>query len=162
MRASLRMRPITLKEANGYVDRVHRHHKPVVGHKLSIAVARDDEVVGVAILGRPVARAIDHASVIEVTRLASDGTPNVPSMLYSAAARIAQEMGYLKIQTYILKSEPGTTLRAAGWAKEADVAGRDWNTPSRGGRRTDQPMEDKERWARVLNPVTRYSQEARG
>jgi hypothetical protein len=74
-------------------------------------------------------------------------------MLYAAAARASKAMGYHKIQTYILQSEPGISLRAAGWHKEADTAGGDWNCPGRkGARRTDQPMEPKQRWAKVLNP----------
>lgn len=30
----LELVPISLKEANAYVERYHRHHKPVVGHGL--------------------------------------------------------------------------------------------------------------------------------
>lgn len=157
-RGVLRLRPITLKAANAFIAQHHRHHKPTVGHKFSLAVYLDDELVGVAILGRPVARAIDASEVLEVTRLCSDGTPNVPSLLYAAGARIAQEMGYQRIQTYILNSEPGTTLKAAGWMFEAEVKGRDWNTPARGGRRTDQPMVDKQRWGKALRPQERWLQ----
>lgn len=39
----LELVPISLKEANAYVERYHRHHKPVVGHKFSIAAAVDGE-----------------------------------------------------------------------------------------------------------------------
>lgn len=28
--------PMTLKEANAYVEQRHRHHVPVVGHKFSV------------------------------------------------------------------------------------------------------------------------------
>jgi hypothetical protein len=71
-------------------------------------------------------------------------------MLYQAAARTAKEMGFDAIQTYILASEPGTSLKAAGWIKTGDTAGGNWNHSWRKGRREDQPMESKQRWERVL------------
>jgi hypothetical protein len=113
----------------------------------------DDEgtIHGAVIVGRPVAREVDQDGVAEVVRLVTDGTKNAPSILYAAAARACREMGFEKIQTYILESEPGTSLIAAGWHLEGLTKGRDWNTPSRGGRRTDQPMVDKQRWAKNLN-----------
>lgn len=106
--------------------------------------------MGVAIVGRPVARAVDQRMVVEVLRLCTDGTSNACSFLYGLCARIATDLGYQRIQTYILASEPGSSLKAAGWHMAAEVKGRDWNCPSRGGRRTDQPMVDKQRWERVL------------
>lgn len=101
-------------------------------------------------MGRPVAREVPQYEVAEITRLVSDGTKNVCSFLYAAAARVAREMGFKKIQTYILNSEPGTSLNAAGWELEATTAGGDWNHGQRKGRRTDQPMVPKTRWAKVL------------
>ena len=90
-------------------------------------------------------------AVLEVTRLCTDGTPNVCSFLYSACARAGLALGYRRIGTYILASEMGTSLKAAGWTRGHDVRGRDWNCPSRDGRRTDQPMDDKVYWFRELN-----------
>jgi hypothetical protein len=147
---SLKLKPVTLREANAYVAEHHRHHKPARGHKLSIGATRDGVLVGVAMLGRPVARAADTGYTAEVIRCCTDGGPNVCSFLYGAAARAAQAQGYTKIQTYILQSETGTSLKASGWFKEADVKGRDWNNGNKTGRRTDQPMDDKERWVRLL------------
>lgn len=92
-----------------------------------------------------------HEEVLEVTRCCTDGTPNAPSMLYAAVARAAKAMGYLKVQTYTLESEPGISLRAAGFQRIIEVRGGDWNRPSRGGRRTDQPLCAKVRWERVVN-----------
>jgi hypothetical protein len=83
-------------------------------------------------------------------RLCTDGTPNACSTLYSACYRAARELGYSMIQTYILDTEPGTSLKASGWVLDGLVKGRDWNCKSRGGRRTDQPMTDKQRWVRVI------------
>ena len=111
-----------------------------------------DRLVGAAIVGRPVSRGIDPYNVAEVTRLVTDGTKNACSALYSACARAAAAMGFLRIQTYILDSEPGTSLRASGWEFVAHTSGGDWNhsTANAGTRRTDQPMEAKQRWQKVL------------
>lgn len=145
------IRSCELKDANAFIAKRHRHHKPVQGHRFSQSLWIDELVmVGVAITGRPVARAIDHHRVVEVTRLCTDGMPNACSALYSAAARAAKELGYDKIQTYILDSESGVSLKAAGWVYEQTTAGGDWNCEVRKGRRTDQPQEPKQRWARVL------------
>jgi hypothetical protein len=148
----LRLTPLTLKEANNFVARYHRHHKPTVGHKFSIGVKQDDTLVGVAIIGRPVARAVNAATVAEVTRLCTDGTPHVCSKLYAAAARACEAMGYQTIQTYILHTEPGTTLKAAGWRHDRDVRGRAWQHTS-GPRRQDQPTCDKQCWVKDLRPT---------
>ena len=148
---SLYLVHLELKEANDLVLRLHRHHKPVVGHRFSIGVSKEGLLVGAAIVGRPVSREIDFKSVVEVTRLVTDGTPHACSFLYGAAARAAKALGYRKIQTYILQSEPGTSLKASGWEYEQDTSGGDWNHSWRKGRRTDQPMTGKQRWGKILN-----------
>ncbi len=146
----LTLAPLTLKEANGLVARLHRHHKPAVGHRFSIGVKRDGELVGAAIVGRPVARLTDWTTVAEVTRLVTDGTPHACSMLYAASARAARAMGYSSIQTFILEEEPGTSLVAAGWKKVGEVAASEsWD--SRPGRRNDQPRGAKTKWAKRLD-----------
>jgi len=161
----MKIMPCELKDANAFIAKHHRHHKPVVGHRFSIAAVQSEvrdvipagpylceDVVGVAIIGRPVARMTDQRLVVEVTRLCTDGTKNACSLLYAAAARVAREIGYKSIQTFILESEPGTSLIASGWKMIGISPGGDWNVPSRGGRRTDQPMEKKAKWQKILNP----------
>lgn len=106
---------ISLKEANAYVEKHHRHHGRVVGHKWSLAAYKDGHLCGVAIVGRPTGRYLDDGHTLEVTRLCTDGTRNACSALYSACARRAKREGYEKIITFILQSEPGTSLKAAGW-----------------------------------------------
>ena len=142
--------PVTLADANGFVATHHRHHKPVQGHKFSIGVTDQvDSLRGVAIVGRPVARPRDDGRTLEVTRLATDGCPNACSALYAAAWRVARAMGYQRIGTYILASESGTSLRAAGWKLVHSVRGRSWDTPSR--RREDKhPTIDKLLWERSI------------
>lgn len=123
--------PMTLREANGFVERHHRHSVPVQGMKFAIGAAVGETVVGVALVGRPVARALDDGWVAEVLRVCTDGTPNAPSMLYRACWRACRAMGYRKLVTYTLKTEPGTSLRAAGWTIVGEVSKRSWDTPSR-------------------------------
>ncbi len=123
--------PLPLREANSFVMAMHRHHKPVVGHKFSIGAMVDGKIVGVAIVGRPVARGRDDGWTLEVTRLCTDGTKNACSFLYGAAARAALALGYRRIGTYILASEPGSSLKGAGWRLIGEVKGRSWSCPSR-------------------------------
>lgn len=150
----LAITPLTLREANALIAALHRHHKPAVGHRFSIGVDSNGKIVAAAIVGRPVSREIDHHKVAEVTRLVSDGTPHTCSMLYAACARIAREMGFSKIQTYILDTEPGTSLVAAGWSYEAMTKGGTWNNGQRKGRRDDQPLVPKQRWSKILKKET--------
>jgi hypothetical protein len=128
---TLRAVPIGLDEANAFVAEHHRHHRPVVGHKFSIGCAADDAIVGVVIVGRPVSRRRDDGVTLEVTRLCTDGTRNACSFLYGAAARAGFALGYRRIGTYILKSEPGTTVLAAGWRLIGERGGGSWSVPSR-------------------------------
>ena len=125
--------PITLAEANAFVAQHHRHHKPVVGHKFSIGCSSGDHIVGVAIVGRPVARYLDDGWTLEVNRLCTDGTKNACSMLYAAAWRAARAMGYKKIVTYILETESGTSLKAAGWKCVGQAGGLRWTGRRRPG-----------------------------
>lgn len=149
---TLRILPTTLRFANAFVLRHHRHHKPVRGMKFALCVVDGRGTTrGAVIAGRPVARAVAHGEVLEVTRCCTDGTPNAPSMLYGAVARVAKAMGYARVQTYTLASEPGVSLRAAGFEQTGTVHGRNWNCLSRNGRREDQPLCDKHRWERVVN-----------
>lgn len=133
----LRVVPITLAEANEYVRLHHRHHKPTVGHLFSVAVAEGDGVRGVAIVGRPVARALQDGFTAEVNRVATDGAANACSMLYATCWRAARALGYRKLVTYTLASEPGTSLRAAGWRVVGETKGRSWDTPTSGRPRVD-------------------------
>jgi hypothetical protein len=139
---SLKVVPLTLDEANEFVLRHHRHHKKVAGHKFSLGAQLDGAIVGVAIVGRPVSRHRDDGMTLEVTRLATDGTRNACSFLYGAAARAAMALGYARIGTYILASETGASLRAAGWRLIAKTPGKSWSVPSR-ARVDKHPLEPK-------------------
>ena len=150
----LTIRPCDLSDANYFVSLHHRHHQPVVGHRFSISAWAGERLCGVAIVGRPVARLAGlPQEVAEVTRLCTDGTPNACSALYGATARVARELGFARIQTYILDNEPGTSLRAAGWTNEGQAGGRQWKHTHGKPRRTDQPTTMKQRWSKVFRPT---------
>lgn len=123
--------PISLREAHAFVDAVHRHHRSSRGGIFAIACSFGTRIVGVCIVGRPVSRGLQDGYTAEVNRLATDGTKNACSMLYAAAWRAARSMGYRKLITYILATEPGTSLMAAGWREVGRVSARSWNCPSR-------------------------------
>lgn len=123
--------PITLTEAREFVSQLHRHHRPSVGGRFAIGAALGGEIVGVAVVGRPVARALNDDYTAEVTRLCTDGTENACSKLYAACWRAWRAMGGRRLITYTLPSEGGASLRAAGWHVVGEVKGREWDTPSR-------------------------------
>jgi hypothetical protein len=124
--------PLGFADACTAVDRWHRHHRRPQGHKFSLGVLAAGRLVGVAIVGRPVARSLDTGWGLEVTRLATDGTPNACSCLYGAAWRTAKEAGYQRVITYTQHGETGASLRAAGWHLVAVLSPRTgWDTPSR-------------------------------
>ena len=129
--SGLRHVRIELAEANAFVHQHHRHHKPVLGHLFSLGAVLGDTIVGVVIVGRPVSRMRDDGVTAEVSRLCTDGTKNVCSFLYGAAARAAFALGFRRIGTYILASEPGTSLAAAGWRNLGERGGGSWSVPSR-------------------------------
>ena len=146
----MKIRPATLKEANEYVQKFHRHHKPTTGHKFSIKlVDNDGEIVGVAICGRPVSRYLDDGVTLEINRLCTNGERNACSMLYGACVRIAKNMGHDRVITYILASEDGASLKASNFICEGEAGGEVW-TGKRSGRDNGVPKEKKTRWVKNL------------
>jgi hypothetical protein len=128
---TLSITPIDFAEANAFVEKFHRHHKPIQGCKFCVAVSDGDKVVGVAIVGRPVARLLDNGWTLEVNRCCTDGTKNACSMLYSAAWRAAKALGYMRLITYTLPEEGGSSLRASNWRCLGLRGGGNWNVKSR-------------------------------
>lgn len=137
--------PCTLSEASTFVAQHHRHHRPPQGGLFALAVADDEMVRGVAIVGRPVARMLNDGVTAEVTRLCTDGAPNACSMLYGAAWRAARALGWLRLITYTLPSEGGASLRAAGWRLIGEAGGGAWSRASR-PRVDKHPTQVKFRW----------------
>jgi hypothetical protein len=148
--------PLTLKQANDFVTEHHRHNKKCQGHRFSIGCIRDNELVGVAICGRPLSRRLDSQFVLEVLRVCiKDPAPkNACSYLYGRAWRIWQAMGGKKIITYTLASESGSSMKAVGWNKVSETKPltknqKGWQTRDN---RINQPVnyQLKFRWERQL------------
>jgi hypothetical protein len=148
----LALQPISFAEASEFVSRHHRHHIPPVGAKFSLGLNDGEKVVGVAIVGRPVARMSDNGWTLEVTRLCTDGTPNACSALYAACWRATRALGYRKLITFILDSEPGTSLLASNWRLVGECGGGSWSRASR-PRIDAHPLQKKMRWE-ITNEAT--------
>tara|TARA_R100001443_G_scaffold105007_1_gene113906 strand:- start:119 stop:568 length:450 start_codon:yes stop_codon:yes gene_type:complete len=148
MSQKLQIVPVRLREANALIDRWHRHHKPARGCLFCVGVATGGDVVGVAVVGRPVARHLDDGWTAEVVRVATDGTTNACSALYGAAWRAARAIGYRKIVTYTLPQEGGASLRGAGWVVlDERAGGGSWNRQDR-PRLDEHPTQIKIRWGK--------------
>lgn len=116
--------PITISEANDFVASYHRHNNPTVGGRFAIGLSESGELVGVAIVGRPIARQIEHHYTAEVLRTCtnSKAPKGAVSKLYAACWRAWHAMGGTRLITYTLKTESGASLRGAGWKTIAEVA----------------------------------------
>jgi len=145
----MRIIPITINKANVFVNQFHRHNKKTTGGKFAIG-AYDEELglVGIAIVGNPIARNLMDGLTAEVLRtcVRPDAPKNTNSFLYGACRRIWQTMGGMRIITYTLQSESGSSLKGAGWNPTAETKPGSWNREGR--RRYEQPIykEVKIRW----------------
>lgn len=144
--ARLSLCPVTLREARAFVAQHHRHHEPPQGGLFAICAAVSGEVVGVAIVGRPVARLLAaDAFTAEVTRLCVLDAPNACSLLYAACWRAWRAMGGTRLITYTLADESGASLRGAGWSLIGEAGGGKWSRRNRP--RVDlHPLQGKLRW----------------
>ena len=144
----MKIRPVTFRQASDFINEHHRHHKATVGCKFCIGCFNNEQIVGVAVCGRPVSRYLDDGLTCEINRLCTDGTKNACSMLYGACARIAKDMGYEKIITYILQSENGASLKASNFTCEGIAGGVKWTGERDKGQNF--PNEMKTRWSKDL------------
>jgi hypothetical protein len=149
----LELVPIEFDEACAFIKKIHRHHKPPVGHKFSIATAVGKNIVGVITVGRPVSSEYDKTGwILEANRCCTDGTKNACSILYAAAWRAVKAMGYKKMVTYILESEYGASVVASGGVcTDENAGGGTWNCNVR-KRKDNHPQEPKKRFEWSLMP----------
>jgi len=151
----LSVRPVRFAVARSFVLTHHHHCRPPAGWRFGLGCWNGPTLVGVAMVGRPVARMLDASRIVEVNRLCIDRTlsdalrRNAASKLLGAAAREARRRGFARIITYTLERESGASLRAAGWTAEHRSPGGIWSRPSR-GRGSSGPTDPKIRWARAL------------
>lgn len=151
---SLRIRPITLRQAQAFVQEHHRHHQAPPGGAFALALMRIEQhdsedigqLVGVAIAGRPVSRVLQRRGYLEITRVCVlPDIRNGCSMLYGACRRVGQAMGYERFVTYTLDTENGASARASGFTAVGKVSARSWSCTSRP--RTDKSkLATKTRW----------------
>jgi hypothetical protein len=144
---------VELREANEFIRRYHRHHKPVAGYRFGLGCVHTGQLVGVVVVGRPVGGS-NPEDWLEVTRCCSDGGRNICSFLYGAAARAGRALGFERIQTYILESELGSSLRASGWEFERLSHPIGWER--RGRDVAEHLTERKQLWFKVLQGHTDY------
>lgn len=126
--------PVTITEAKAFVGVFHRHHKPPVGAIFAVGLEHDGQLVGVATVGRPVARGLDDYRTAEVTRTCT--RPECPkggvSKLLNACRKVAGGLGYEKLVTYTLQEEGGASVRGAGWTQSELLEARSgWDCTSR-------------------------------
>jgi hypothetical protein len=127
----MELRPISFKDACTFTNKFHRHLKSPIGHKFSISLFHENILIGVIMVGRPISRILDDGYTLECNRLTTTGTRNACSKLYSAAISAAKFLGYRKIITYILTTESGSSLRAAGFRQKNTTTHLSWDCPSR-------------------------------
>lgn len=150
------LRPCEFKEACAFVAQHHRHHRPPQGHRFSLKALRDGKVVGVAIVGRPVARNNQDGFTLELTRLCTDGTRNACTFLIGRVKRVGRALGYKRLISFTLEEEPGAAWRAAGMEQTGTVKGQPWRYSgapllwpifdSKATRRNAHPLVDKRKW----------------
>jgi hypothetical protein len=153
--------PIKVAEAKKFIGKHHRHNGPPVSGLFAVGVECGGELHGVAVVGRPVARLLDDGYTCEITRVGTDGVRNGCSILYGACLRAAKALGYRRVYTYTLAEESGSSLRAVGFERDADLPLRPtWDTPSRRRIQRDlfgadrRPPGPKVRWVVRFSAVT--------
>lgn len=122
----MQLAPISIREAKLYVAHHHRHHRPPQGGLFAVAAEKDGQLVGVAIVGRPVGQGLQDGRTVEITRVCTDGTRNACSFLYARCRRAARALGYERVKTYTQQDEGGASLVAAGFEQEALLPARSW------------------------------------
>lgn len=153
----LRIVPATIKDAKVFVGMYHRHNRPPESGLFAVGLSDGESLVGVAIAGRPVARALQDGFTVEITRVCTLGHRNANSMMYGAILRAAKALGFRRAITYTLQAESSVSLRAAGFDLDAELAPRpSWNCPARPRTQVDlfgndtRPPDAKRRWIKRL------------
>jgi hypothetical protein len=129
--------PMTLREANDFVEQFHRHSRRTSrdGGRFAIGASSGEQLLGVAIVGQPVARLLNDGTTAEVLRVCVKPglgpRNNVCSFLYGRCWRIWQAMGGKRLVSYTLQSESGASLRGAGWKVVGETKPDQWSRQDR-------------------------------
>lgn len=142
-------------QAAAYVDAYHRHNEAPVGHIFSMGCYFDGVLVGVAICGRPVARALDNGRTLEVYRVCTRGHQHACSKLYGACQQLARLRGYEKLITYTRESEKASSVIAANFLLvQTGCGGAHWTGGRQVGLASSLTSDElKCRWEIALHPT---------
>lgn len=80
--------PISLREANEFLEQHSPQHKPMRGCTFCVGCALDGKLVGAAIVGR----CREDGQAVQIDRICATGGRAAYGMLYGAAARAAQAL----------------------------------------------------------------------
>jgi hypothetical protein len=130
MPVSLRLRPMTVKEAKRLNGEIHRRLKKVQGAMWAVSVRAANDVVGVALVGSP-ARVWNEDTLAVLRVAVLEDNRNACSMLYGACSRAARAMGADNLVTYTHGDEHGSSLKAANWIRQGITEGGEWDREDR-------------------------------
>ncbi len=118
--------PISLREANEFLEQHSSRHKPMRGCTFCVGCALDGKLVGAAIVGR----CREDSQAVQIDRICATVGRAAYGMLYGAAARAAQALGYWRIIAFLRPDRPDSALRSAGWARADPVEGSGTRPPN--------------------------------
>lgn len=145
--------PVTRDQSRRFIREHHRHNGPLPIEVLKVGLADETgELIGVAVAGLPCRELMDGYT-LEVTRCCTVGHENACSLLYGRIIRGAKALGWRRLYTYTLASEPGSSVRAVGFVEDGRVPARPYLSKTKRprydvnlfGERTV-PEEEKIRW----------------
>src|SRR5215469_11690831 len=113
----LELYPIELRNARRFIADHHSHAGEPRAWRFGVGVLAGGELVGVGIAARPKAGGLDSGRALEITRVATIGTPNACSRIYAALCRAGGALGYVEAWTYTLEGECAVCPRAAGFVE---------------------------------------------
>jgi hypothetical protein len=138
---------VSIREATRFVQHHHRHHPPPRGALFALGVEADGDLIGVALVGRPIARALQDGRTAEILRLCTTGERNACSFLLGRCRRAAAALGYRRVLTYTMAAEGGASLRAAGYEQTELLPARSWAESSVRRERHDRhAIAERVRW----------------
>lgn len=143
--------PCTLRAANDFVSKHHRHNGRTSrnGGKWAVGVMVDNVLVGVAIVGNPLSATLMDGWTAEVLRVCTieEAPKGCCSMLYNSCWRAWRAMGGRRMITYTLETETGASLRGAGWR----IVGQ--TKPVKEGWRKNDHLNENRTYSEVMSKV---------
>lgn len=123
------IRWIPMREAIRFIAQHHRHLPRLQGGIVALGLWIDDDLRGVAVIGR--GARMDRRDTAVITRLCTDGCRNGCSRLYAKTKRLAQALGFVGIKTFTRDDESGASMRAVAAAPDGKTKAGHWGRTSR-------------------------------